>query len=144
VFASSEELLRKGRAAHRDFAESDHQFIGEQLGVERVWIVKALGDGEVAEHCANALSYMQHFLDGLYELCGGHFPIHYIPKATPARIYFETDADPTLGERWGWSPPPLGPLRRRQVSESEFSALAEEVEKVLQSAFEGKTRAKDP
>lgn len=98
--------------------------IGEQLGVARRWVIPEIGHGEIASYCRIALAYMNQIIDEMYheffDLC---FPPHYLANPWPSRIYFETDADPELGRKWGWSPPPIGSLRRKPPDPDEAERL---------------------
>ena len=40
------------------FLGGKHTIIGEQAGVERVWVVEELGDGEVMAKCIEAMNYI--------------------------------------------------------------------------------------
>ena len=113
--------------------------IGEQLGVARRWVVPEIGSGEIAAYCRIALVYMNRLIDEAYhQFFGACFPPHFIASPWPSRIYFETDANPQLGEEWGWAPPPLGPLRRKPTDPEERARMMVEFEKfVARVAKEG-------
>jgi hypothetical protein len=52
--------------------DEEHLSIGEQVGVERTWIVTELGDGEAATTCLEALNYMGQLVAEAHALFGLH------------------------------------------------------------------------
>ena len=78
-FMDTLEALEKAKAfAYGLFLDEEHSAIGEQAGVERVWIVSELGSDEIAVSCLQALNYMGELVAEAHRLYGGseqHKPI---------------------------------------------------------------------
>lgn len=135
-FAPTEDILEHAKP-FEPFYEPG-VFIGEQLGVARKWVVLEIGHGEIASYCRIALTYMNQLIDEIYHLFFNKcFPPHYVASPWPSRIYFETDANPELGEKWGWAPPPLGPLRRNPPDPEQQRLLKEELDQFIQRMANG-------
>jgi hypothetical protein len=103
-FMDTVEALGKAKAfAYGLFLDEEHSAIGEQAGVERVWMVPELGDEEAAVTCLQALNYMGELVAEAHRMFGGseqHEPIAIDMQRV--RVLLETDVDPTLPEKWGW------------------------------------------
>ncbi len=83
---------------------SDHGDIGEQLGVERTWVVDELGDEEVIGLCLYALNYFGTLVAELHRMHGLTEEEHEEIKVdmSEIQVLLETDLDPTLAKKWGW------------------------------------------
>ena len=103
-FMDTLEALENAKAfAYALFLDEEHSAIGEQAGVERVWVVTELGGDEAALTCLRALNYMGELVAEAHRLCGGsdrHEPITVDMRQV--QVLLETDVDPTLLEKWGW------------------------------------------
>ena len=102
---SSRDYLEKIKNfAYGRFIDEGHSALGEQIGVERIWLVQELGDGEVVDLCANALGKIGILIQEAYALFGLHDfdPNVALPDTRRFRVLLETDVDPSLPEKWGW------------------------------------------
>ena len=98
-----EALDNAKRFAYGLFLDEEHSAIGEQAGVERVWIVAELGDDEVAGTCLQALNYMGTLVAEAHRLYGGSEQHEAIAvDMQRVQVLLETDVDPALPEKWGW------------------------------------------
>ncbi|MDO9048182.1 MAG: hypothetical protein Q7U66_10660 [Methylobacter sp.] len=86
------------------FLGGKHDIVGEQAGVERVWIVEELGEGEVMAGCIEAMNYMINFVEEAHHLSGrtSGLDLFGIEDMREFSVFLETDADPTLFAKWGW------------------------------------------
>ena len=102
--SSQDYLERTKRFAYRSLIDEGHAAAGEQLGVERTWIVPELGEGEVVRQCAIALAKIGLLIKGAYELFDlPNFDANIdLPDTRRFRVLLETDIDPSLPEKWGW------------------------------------------
>ena len=85
------------------FLGEEHSAIGEQIGVERTWIVEEIGESEVVSHCLDAINYMGGLIAEVHTLAGAaaeHKDIS-VPMER-VQVLLETDIDPSLAEKWGW------------------------------------------
>jgi hypothetical protein len=83
--------------------DEEHSAIGEQIGVERTWIVEEIGEGEVVSHCVEVLNYMRRLVGEAHELAGSKIdsdPIQLDMRRW--QVLLESDVDPSLVEKWGW------------------------------------------
>jgi hypothetical protein len=85
------------------FIDEEHSAIGEQLGVERSWIVEEIGDSEIVLLCNEALNYMGELVSQAKQLFGidDNYEKINIDLAS-TQVLLESDLDPTLIEKWGW------------------------------------------
>jgi hypothetical protein len=85
------------------FLDEAHSAIGEQVGVERTWIVEQLGSSEVLGNCLSALNYMGALIAEAQRLYGVDSKHEEVELNMPRiQILLETDLDPTLASKWGW------------------------------------------
>jgi hypothetical protein len=104
VFLPTIEALEQAKKFAIGFLlDEEHSAIGEQIGVERTWIVEEIGDSEVASLCLEVLNYMGHLIAEVHSLAGidAKHDIISIPMEK-VQILLETDVDPSLPEKWGW------------------------------------------
>jgi len=86
------------------FLGGKHDAVGEQAGVERHWVVDEIGEGEVLALCVDALNYMISLVDEAHQLLGTSSELESfgIADMREFSVLLESDADPTLPEKWGW------------------------------------------
>lgn len=86
------------------FLDEEHSAIGEQLGIERTWIVQELGDSEVCTVCLEAFNEMAKVVSGALSLFGQDIDLQ-APKIDMKiiQVILETDLDPSLIDKWGWN-----------------------------------------
>jgi len=85
------------------FIDAEHSCIGEQLGVERKWVVEDIGEGEVATHCAKALEAIGEVVSDALVLKGSFYYSNVdLPDLQDFSVLLESDVDPSLREKWGW------------------------------------------
>lgn len=88
------------------WVDHDHTAIGEQLGVERRWIVTELGDQEVVELCNTVMARLSVVVQEAHAFRGQE--IDAIPEREEMRppgrvtVLLESDIDPEAVQRWGW------------------------------------------
>lgn len=103
-FSDTKALLQKTQEMMiGTFIDEEHSAIGEQLGVERSWIVEELGDSEVILLCQEVINYMGKLIKEakqLFELDEEFEEINI--NLPPIQILLETDLDPSLINKWGW------------------------------------------
>lgn len=100
-----EYLERAKKFAIGFFIDEKHSAIGEQVGVERTWIVEALGDADVVTHCAEALEAIRSIVEEVVEMAGGqklNLSVK-LPDLKPYTVLLESDVDPSLLDKWGWN-----------------------------------------
>lgn len=87
------------------FIDKNHSAEWEQLGVERTWIAEELGEGEVVELCDMAWARIGKILSNAHTFFGFKLesPQEHGHSFKRARILLETDLDPSLPKKWGWS-----------------------------------------
>ncbi|MCK9224930.1 MAG: hypothetical protein M0Q02_07580 [Candidatus Muirbacterium halophilum] len=103
-FSDSKQLLQKTQEIMiGSFLDEEHMAIGEQLGVERSWIVEEIGEDEVVSLCLEALNYMGNLISEAKELFGLKEEFQNIKLNLPlVQVLLESDVDPTLIEKWDW------------------------------------------
>jgi hypothetical protein len=83
--------------------DEEHSAIGEQIGVEREWIVDEIGAGEIVSLCYQALDYMSSLVSEAHELFGVKLePLNIEPDIQKMKVVLESDLNPTLPKKWGW------------------------------------------
>lgn len=84
--------------------DREHSAIGEQLGVEREWIVDSVGDNEVISLCIKGMEYMGRLLADAHALYDIEYKIEDLSvlDIDKTRVLLESDIDPSLPEKWGW------------------------------------------
>ena len=95
--------MRAKKFAIGFFIDEEHSSIGEQIGVQRTWIVDELGEDEVVSISLKALNYMGHLVAEALSLFGMNATHKEIEiNMDRVQILLETDIDPSLVEKWGW------------------------------------------
>ena len=86
------------------FIDAEHSAIGEQIGVERLWIVEEIGDSEILGLCFDAWARITNVVVEAHNLYGRHENPEFTCRhhVDTLRVILETDLDPTLPEKWGW------------------------------------------
>ena len=100
---TAEALERSKKLAIGFFLDEAHSAIGEQIGVERTWVVDEIGESEVVGLCIEGLNFMGHLIAEVHRLAG--VDAEHKELSVPmerVQILLETDIDPTLPEKWGW------------------------------------------
>ncbi|GMU80421.1 MAG: hypothetical protein AMXMBFR47_02920 [Planctomycetota bacterium] len=87
------------------FVDNAHAAIGEELGIQRVWIADLLGDKEVIATLFDALSRVERGIIHVHNLAGdaSATPVIKPPRAGDYAVMLETDVDPGLPKKWGWT-----------------------------------------
>ncbi len=107
----SEQLLRyQTHVLTNVFIDYDHDSMGEQFGVKRTWIVAELGEEDVTVVCDHAYTKLVEFVRSAHELAGVG-PAVCFEEAHPhdteaSSVMLESDLDPDLPRRWGWTTSP--------------------------------------
>jgi hypothetical protein len=101
----SEFLLEKARLTMGLFLDEEHSEVGEQFGVRREWFVKALSDKEVVSACDKAWSRIGKVFSSAHEQVGRVFdgPSEHGHNIGKVSVLLESDVDPTLPDKWGWT-----------------------------------------
>ena len=105
LFTETEKLLAlTSRFVGEFFLGGKHDVVGEQAGVERVWIIEELGEREVMAECIDAMNYMIALVEEVHHLSGGMSGLEFfgIKDMREFSVLLDTDADPTLFAKWGW------------------------------------------
>ncbi len=108
LMVDSEDELKRLQAS--SFAASildpDRSAIGEQLGVERTWIVEGLGEEEVLSLSTAALNNLSALVSRAHAQVGSAYrcePLIYDEHDRgEVQVLLETDLDPSLSKKWGW------------------------------------------
>ena len=106
LFEDSKELLRNlvpVLTGPRGFLDEGHMAIGEQIGVERLWVLEELGPKDVTDYCRKAYDSIECIVRQAVGMAGGWLGNHGLPSSADVRVLLETDIDPSLAEKWGWS-----------------------------------------
>jgi len=103
-FTDTKEYLKKmQKLMIGTFMDEEHSAIGEQIGVERSWVVEEIGDSEVVLLCNEALNYMGKLLSEAKILFGEEDKYENVElNLSPVQVLLESDIDPTLIEKWDW------------------------------------------
>lgn len=103
------EWVRDPDGPFRHHVLQHRNFIGEEIGVQRSWHIDELCDPgqDVLDACHVAWARMSRYLCAAHEFAG--LPFEETDEAPdvhhPAHVdtLLETDLDPSLPERWGWT-----------------------------------------
>jgi len=105
-FMSSEELLEITKKAMIGWLiDKEHSEIGEQLGIERTWVVSEISRNEIVGVCYEALWDMFEIVKeahGLYNFRLENDELNCLNNFEEQRVLLETDLDPTLIRKWKW------------------------------------------
>jgi hypothetical protein len=104
---SKEELERLHESSFAALIlDKEHSAIGEQLGVERTWVVEELGDDEVMSLSTTALNTLGEVVSRAHAKCGSSFHFEKLIyddwDRGQVQVLLETDLDPSLAKQW-WS-----------------------------------------
>ncbi len=101
----SEQLLERAKATLGLFLDQEHSEPGEQYGVRREWFVKTLSDEEIVSACDKAWSRIGRVFSKAHEQVGRKFdgPPEHGHDISRISVLLESDVDPTLPEKWGWT-----------------------------------------
>ena len=104
VHTSSQYVLTE-LAPKMNLLDEEHMAIGEEYGVRRTWLVEELGEGNVLDLCNQAWHRIGGVLDAAHQFLGMESPGQELPqfRSSECDLLTETDLDPTLPEKWGWS-----------------------------------------
>jgi hypothetical protein len=86
------------------FVDEKHSDIGEQLGVERKWVVEEIGDEEIVGLNIKGMEYIGKLLSEAHAL----YDLEYKPQdfssvdMKKVMVLLESDVDPNLPKKWGW------------------------------------------
>jgi hypothetical protein len=89
---------------YRLMIDAEHSAVGEELGVQREWVAEEIGNEEVVSLCNTVIDYFGLMLCDLADLLGSAFK--WVPgdirALHRAKIFLESDTDPSLPAKWGW------------------------------------------
>jgi hypothetical protein len=87
------------------FVPEDHAFIDEQYGVQRDWIAEELGEDNVLTLCDTAWVKISSVLRAAHRWIGLDMATPDLHGHDPAKCdtLTETDLDPSLPKKWGWT-----------------------------------------
>lgn len=104
AYHPSEYILRV-HAPKLGLLDEEHSAIGEEYGVQRTWTVRELGEGNVLKLCDQAWAKIGHVLSAAHDFIGGKWEPPSPHGHDPAfcDLLTETDVDPSLVEKWGWT-----------------------------------------
>lgn len=93
-----------------DFVDEEHMAIGEQYGVRRQWFCKLFGDEEIVSACDKAWSRVGKVFVKAHEQVGKVFdgPTEHGHDTSRISLLLESDVDPSLPEKWGWTKSGVG------------------------------------
>ncbi|MBI5938236.1 MAG: hypothetical protein HY850_10350 [Betaproteobacteria bacterium] len=104
LFAPSAWLLERLQANVGFFLDEARSQPWEQFGVERVWIVEEIGDTEVLRLCGQALNAIGVLVEEAHRLFGAGVEGAEVElDMLRTQTFLETDNDPSLIIKWGWS-----------------------------------------
>jgi len=87
------------------FVDEEHSAIDEQYGVRRQWFCKIFGDEEIVSACDKAWSRIGKVFAKAHEQVGREFdgPPEHGHDTSKISLLLESDVDPTLPQKWGWT-----------------------------------------
>ena len=101
----SEDILKRTQKVFiGSLLDKEHSAIGEQLGVQREWIVAELGDEEAISLCDKVWARIGKVVAAAHLLVGAKFepPPEQCHDLTVAGLLLESDVDPSLLKKWRW------------------------------------------
>lgn len=103
-FIETKEVLEFAKSQVIGFLlDEEHSAIGEQLGIERNWVLQDICDSEIIGCCLHVLNYMGNLIAEAEGLFGIKSEYNSLDLDMPnVQVLLETDMDPTLEEKWGW------------------------------------------
>lgn len=106
VESVTELKLLQGSRFAAAIVDSERLAIGEQLGVERMWVVEKLGEEEVLSLCVAARNKLSELATRAHTRCGSSYRCD--PLLCDERdqkryqVLLESDLDSSLPRKWGW------------------------------------------
>jgi len=86
------------------FLDEAHSQPWEQFGVLRTWVVEEIGESEVLGLCLQALNSVGVVLMEAHQLFGADVDSAELElDMLGTQTFLETDADPSLIDKWGWN-----------------------------------------
>ena len=81
-----------------------HSVIGEEIGIEREWVVDSISKKEVLGECLVAFDYMCSLVNEIHHFYKKEFVVSIINEETllKCKVLTESDLDPSLPKQWGW------------------------------------------
>lgn len=104
LFAPSKWVLERLKARVGFFLDEAHSQPWEQFGIYRTWVVADLGETEVLGLCVQALNEVGALVAEAHQIFGAaveSFALEVDLLRTQSLL--ETDVDPSLIAKWGWS-----------------------------------------
>lgn len=103
-FSDSVELLERAKKFMVGFyIDEQHSSIGEEIGIQRTWIVEHVDDDDIAVACERALRKLGDLVARAHQLYDVEFdPTLKMPDVSLFRVITESDLDPSLPHKWGW------------------------------------------
>lgn len=104
-FTETEKILEPtSKFVDNLFLGGKHETVGEQAGVERVWIVEELGEGELLAKCIDSINYMIALIEEAHQLSDKKSGLEFfgIVDMREFSVLLETDIDSSLPTKWGW------------------------------------------
>lgn len=100
----SKTLLERAKKSF-GFVDEEHSAIDEQYGVRRQWFCRIFGDEEVVSACDKAWSRIGKVFAKAHEQVNRIFdgPPEHSHDISKVSVLLESDVDPTLPEKWGWT-----------------------------------------
>jgi len=87
------------------FVDPHRSSCGEEIGVERVWRLKELGDVELVQFCAARFAELSGMVEVAHEASGHHFPnAGYRVDTGDFQLFLESEVFPEVTEAWEGEP----------------------------------------
>ena len=104
LFAPSEWVLERLKANVGFFLDEGRSQPWAQFGIYRIWAVEELGKSEVLGLCVQAINYLGAIVEDAHRVFGTNVESSVVElDMLRTQTLLETDADPSLVERWGWN-----------------------------------------
>ncbi|OPZ32552.1 MAG: hypothetical protein BWY97_01371 [Tenericutes bacterium ADurb.BinA124] len=86
------------------FLDERHSAIGEEIGVEREWIVDSISKNEILSECLVAFDYMSSVVGEIHHIYKKDLVVSTIDETAllKCKVITESDLDPSLPKQWGW------------------------------------------
>ena len=86
------------------FLDERHSAIGEEIGVEREWIVDSISKKEILSECLVAFDYMSSVVGEIHHIYKKDLVVSTIDETVllKCKVLTESDLDPSLPKQWGW------------------------------------------
>lgn len=107
VFENSASILKRtvpSLVGKGGFLDEQHSAIGEEIGVEREWVVDSISNKEILSECLSAFDYMSLIVGEIHRLFRKDLVVSTIKEKAllKCKIITESDLDPSLPKQWGW------------------------------------------